>query len=197
VFSVASARPAAAGCDSEARSLRLHLQDADERASLWNNAWRITFAAAAAGQFVIGATRDSEDRDMRDFFYVGGVKASLATLSRLLMPVTVEIPPAAADACGDVRALRLEVENTGRSERQIFWVSHASAILFNTVGAIWLGEKHSWSLGLRSVAVSYPVGLLSTYTMPRASWHLWRDHRATWTVTAGDDGFLIGFGGTL
>jgi len=182
-----------AGCEGEARALRQHLETAERNAWWWNNVWRVTFAAAAAGQFVLGATRD--DRDDREFFYVGATKASVATLSRLILPVSVTVPPVSADACADVLVLRHEVENTGRTERRIFWMSHISAIVSNTVGAIWLGERFSGSLALRSIAVSYPVGLLSIYTMPTASWHLWREQRARWALAPLDHGLWLGITG--
>ena len=36
--------------------------------------------------------------------------------------------------------------------------------------------------GAISFAMSFPVGLAGTYSMPRKSWHLWRAERSSWSV---------------
>ena len=70
-----------------------------------------------------------------------------------------------------------------RSVRR-FWpvLNLFGGLALNVAGAAFLWSRRSLSVGAISFAMSYPVGLLSTYTMPRASWHLWRAEHATWTA---------------
>ena len=42
--------------------------------------------------------------------------------------------------------------------------------------------RHAFKTGAVSFLISYPVGITSAYTLPRKTWHLWREERATWSV---------------
>jgi hypothetical protein len=204
VLVLASSRAAAQPADScatESAQLREHLAIAARNAHRWNLAWQIGFGGAAAGQFGLALASKNPigtfDRDFEESLYVGGAKATLGFASRLVMPLRVRIPEPVADACTDRAALRAAVKDVARTQRKLFWMTHIGAFMVNLAGAIVLGERRSWSVGAVSFAVGYPVGLISIYTMPRASWHLVRD--AQWTITAvpRDDGVAIAVAGSF
>jgi len=104
------------------------------------------------------------------------------------------------DTCADVTALREELKRVGRKERSLFYMGHFGGILVNLGGAAYVWRYDTASKALLSVAVGYPVGLLSNYTMPRGAWHKWRE--ASWTtpvvtVMPRDDGWLLTAAGSF
>lgn len=142
---------------------RLALEHA--RAQKWRYGWAIGFGLAAIAQGV-GAPFVS-DRAQRDVLYTGAVKAGIGTLARLVLPVRV--PDATADEPCD-QVMR-DLAEGGRSERNGFWLNHVGGFLVNLGGAVALAHYTNWRTGLVSFAIGYPVGLASTYTMPRWAWH--------------------------
>ena len=176
---VVFARVAAAEPCGDATALRTDLEQESIRADRWNLAWRIIYTAGAVGQVAVAAS-GAADHDNTRALWVGGAKSSLAALGRWFSPLQIEVPPATGDACADRTALRAVAERAARDERQEFWVSHLGSLVLNIGGAVVLAELTSWKTGLLSFATGYPVGLLSTYTMPRASWG--RVREAAWTA---------------
>ena len=69
--------------------------------------------------------------------------------------------------------------------------------MLNGAGFLILWRLESLDRGLVSLATGVPVGLLATYTMPRASWHLWRDSSWTIAYVPRRDGWLVTLGGAL
>jgi hypothetical protein len=177
-------------CDpKEAEELRAHLEHEQHRASVWNWSWRIAFTASAVGSFAVGYANPFPS--LQDGLYVSAGKAGIAAAARWILPLRVDVPDANADTCADISALHKALERAAKRERSNFWLNHIGGILVNGAGAVIIAERGSLGQGLLSVAIGYPIGLLSNYTAPRDSWHRWRER--TWTVAAvpRDDGFMV------
>ena len=176
----------AADCAAEADRLRVHLEDADIGTSRWQLAWTITFGAAAVGQFALAMAEWNPfgefDTKYRDALYVGSSKAAIGFGARLVFPLRAHIPSANADRCVELAELRRSIAKLGKQERQSFWLTHLGGTALNLTGFAILWYRHSFSTGAISFAMSYPVGVISAYTLPRGSWHLWREEKAAWTV---------------
>jgi hypothetical protein len=184
------ARVAHADCDlNEAALLRAHLADEAHRAAVWNWSWRIAFSTAALS--TLGVALANPLPDYRDGLYVSAGKAGLAAAARWILPLRIDEPPPNADPCADLAALRDAVRRAAKHERREFWLNHIGGILVNGAGAVILTERRSLGQGLLSVAIGYPIGLLSNYTMPRNSWHVWRDSAWTVAVVPHGDGMVV------
>lgn len=186
VLATAAPREASADCVADADRLRAHLEQAETSTSRWQWGWTIAFTAAAAGQFALVLAEwnpfgDYTDK-YRDTLIVGGTKATIGIGSRVLFPIRTHVPAPNADRCVELAELRKEVTRLGKKERQSFWLTHLGGTALNLTGLGILWYRHSFATGAVSFAMSYPVGLASAYTLPRKSWHLWRDEKATWSV---------------
>jgi len=183
------AAPALAGpdCASDADQLRAHLERADTNTFRWNFAWSVLFGAAAVGQVVLAVTETKPfgtfDEAYRDTMYVGAAKATIGLASRVITPLTFDVPARNEDRCAELVALRAALTKIAKKERQSFWLTHLGGTALNLAGGSLLWYLHSFKTGAISFAMSFPVGPISAYTMPRKSWHLWREQRASWAVT--------------
>lgn len=191
---VARAQPA---CDArEAEELRAHLAHEARRAAQWNLVWRVGFTAAAAGSFAVAIVDPVPE--YRDSTYVSGGKAAIGALARWVMPLRVEVPEPGLDTCADLVALRKAVAQAAKRERDLFYMGHVGGLLVNLGGAAIIWQRAGFGQAALSVAIGYPIGLLSNYTMPRRSWQLVRDR--SWTagvVPAPGGGWLVTVGGAL
>ncbi|MDB4961094.1 MAG: hypothetical protein JWP01_1093 [Myxococcales bacterium] len=186
VAALAAPVDAAPDCAREADRLRAHLEQASRNASRWTYGWAIAFGAAAAGQLTLALTEikpfGTFDADYEETLYVGAAKASIGLLSRVVLPLRVHVPAPDADRCAELTALRAAVTTTAHAERRSFWLNHVGGFALNLAGAGLLWHRRSFSVGAISFAMSYPIGLLSAYTQPRKTWHLWRDEHVTWST---------------
>ena len=170
---------------SDAAALRADLEKESARARHWVLAWRIVYTASAAGELGIAASGVASHDDTLSA-WVGGGKSTLAALGFWLSPLRITVPPATGDACYDRAALREAAARAADDERDAFWTAHIGGLIVNAGAAILLAETASWRTALLSFATGYPVGLLSTYTMPRASWA--RVREPAWTASVVADG---------
>ncbi len=177
-------RAAGAPCN-DSSALRADLEREATRADRWVLAWRIVYTALAAGELGVAASGVA-DRDTTRSAWVGGAKSTLGALGFWLSPLRIRVPPATGDACFDRAALREAAARAADDERDAFWTAHIGGLIVNAAGAIIVGETTSWRAGLLSFATGYPVGLLSAYTMPRASWG--RVREPAWTASVMADG---------
>ena len=193
---VGLSRTAVAESCEAASALRADLERESTRADRWNLAWRIVYTAGAAGQFAIAAS-GAADHDNTRSLYVGGAKSTLAALGHWFAPLKVHVPLTSGDACADRAALRAAAERAADDERDAFWSAHLVGLVVNLGGTLVLAEMTSWKVGLTSFALGYPVGLLTTYTMPRASWH--RIGETTWAANAlvGEGRYALVVSGTF
>lgn len=186
-------------CATEtANELRAHLQAQQRKADNWNLAWRITFTGAAAATFAVGAANPFPS--LQTGLYASGGKATIGALARWILPLRVHVPEPSGDACADLAALRAELRRVARKERSLFWMGHIGGALVNLGGAAYVWYYDSTGKALLSIAIGYPVGLLSNYTMPRGAWHKYRD--STFTVTTATamphgDGWVVTLGGSF
>lgn len=176
----------AADCAADADRLRAHMEQADVSTSRWQVAWTIVFTTAAVGQFALALAEwkpfGEFDDQYRDTLLVGGSKATIGIGSRVLFPLRARVPAPNADRCVELAELRRSIAALGKQERQSFWLTHLGGTALNLAGFGVLWYLHSFKTGAVSFAMSYPVGITSAYTLPRKSWHLWREEKATWTV---------------
>jgi hypothetical protein len=186
-------------CDpAEAAELRAHLEQQASHARKWNIAWAITFGGAAVGSAAVALANPFPE--LQTGLYVSAGKATIGALGRVILPLRIPLPPPNADACADVAALRKAVAVAAKRERGNFYLNHVGGILVNGGGAaIIYWKTDSIGQALLSVAIGYPVGLLSNYTAPRGSWHLHRERAPTWTATVipHQHGWTAGVAGTF
>ena len=200
IFAPGAAR---ADCAQDADALRAHLTSQAHSVRIWNTLWAIGFGAAAAGQFALAAAEENPlgtfDRDFEETLYVGGAKATIGFAARVVMPLRVDVPAPDADRCRELATLRASLTAIAKKERQTFWLTHLGGLAINLAGAAILWERRSFSVGALSFAMSFPIGPISAYTMPRGSWHRWRSERAAWSVAVGPraDGWTLGVAGSF
>jgi hypothetical protein len=190
--------PPPAGCDPhEAAKLRALLERDASHARKWNLAWTGIFGSAAIGTFAVGLANPFPE--LQTGLYVSSGKATIGALARLILPLRVPVPEPNSDPCADVEALRTAVALVAKRERRNFWINHVGGILVNGGGALIVWKYESGAQALLSIAIGYPVGLLSNYTAPRRTWKYFREHN--WTVTVQPQqqlgAWMIGLGGEL
>ena len=178
----------AAPC-SEPAGLRASLQRESRHARRWNLAWRITYTTLAVGHLAIAPSGTAE-RDQTRAHWVGGVKSALGALPQWTMPLRIRVPPPSGDVCDDRASLRNAAERAGYDEAATFWTSHVGGLVINITGAAILAHLTDWRTGALSFATGYAVGLIATYTMPRASWG--RIREPAWTAAVLADGERYG-----
>ncbi len=179
----ALSRTAAAECGPDAAlrdsRLRAHLGREARRARRWNIGWGVFFgvvAVAQIGSAMADYTPVGSGEAAHVALYVNGGKAAMGALARVVLPLSIAPAPApTGDPCLDLAASERALAAAARREKRSFWMLHAGSILVTTGGLLYLGMvEDSWKQGALSVAVGYPVSLLSIYTHPRASWALAR-----------------------
>lgn len=139
------------------------LPDEVPRFERWRLGWTITYGALTVGQTSLALARwnplGTYDIKFRDTLVVGAVESGIGTVAMLLAP-----RPADEMTC----------EKAGELERALFWGGHAGNLAVNIAGSLILAHETTWSAGLVSFVLGYPIGLLNTYTMPRGAWHAMR-----------------------
>jgi hypothetical protein len=183
-------------CDPrEAEELRTHLAQEARRASRWNSAWKWTFTAAAVGSTAVALVDPFPE--LRDGLFVSGGKAAIGALGRWILPLKVDVPEADPDACMDIARLRKALAKAAKQERALFITNHVGGLAVNLAGAGIIWYRGSLGQALLSVATGYPVGLLSTYTMPRGSWKRYRERMWTAAVVPHEHGWTVTIGGAF
>lgn len=193
-------------CDpAEVTELHDHLASQSAKANTWNTAWRWIFTGAAVGTAVTGAIDPFPSWEIKYGLYGSAGKATIGALARWFMPLRIRPPAITGDACTDLAAMRKEVTRVARKQRSLFWMGHIGGILVNLGGALYVYYYDGTGKALLSIAIGYPVGVTSNYTMPRGTLKLYRSREAAWTVTnvgamplrdaRGGSGWMLGIGG--
>ena len=78
-------------------------------------------------------------------------------------------------SCADLALLHRELARIGKKERGAFWTNHLGGIVLNVAGGFIVYHYAGGGQAALSVSGGMAVGLVSTYTMPRNAWHMWRD----------------------
>ena len=140
----------------------------------WRYAWTAVYGAIAVGQLGLIVTKTNVfgayDREYRDKDILGVTQSGLGAIAMVLSP-SIEVPAAVTDSCTDATALRAARVKAGDTERTLFYAGHLGNFVVNLGGSLLLARATNWQAGALAFAIGYPVGLLNTYTMPRASWH--------------------------
>lgn len=205
VVVIALARPAIAQpCDAaEVTELREHLTVQQDKANTWNWAWRITFTGAAVATAVVGAWDPIPSLELKQGLYASSGKATIGAAARWILPLRIHVPDATGDACADLALLRREIRRVAHKERGLFWMGHIGGIAVNLAGAAYVWYQDDLNKALLSIAIGYPVGVLSNYTMPRGTWKLHREREASWNVGSvsvmprDEGGWTLSLGGTF
>jgi hypothetical protein len=201
LLAVLAAVVLALACDpaqaaAEAVPLRLELTRQAIHARQWNVGWGVGFAVASVGQFAIAATNwdpiGTLHRTDRVTLYAGAAKAGIGSLGRLITPLFIDVPPVVADPCADLDALHAALADAARLERRLFWTSQIGGLVVTVGAAAIVAHETNWTTGLVSFAISYPVGLLSIYTMPRGAWHMVRATVTPMPIAGGGMGVSVG-----
>jgi hypothetical protein len=189
-------KTAPSSCDlAEAADLYAHLDRESTRARNWNITWGVIFGGASLGS--LGAAVSGKLPNLETGLYVSAGKAGIGALARLILPLRIPVPALTGDACTDVAALRKALEHAARRERGNFFLNHAGGIAVNTAGALIIWKYEGWGQALLSVALGYPIGLISNYTAPRASWHRYRERTWGAGVVPQQTGWLVVAGGSF
>jgi hypothetical protein len=171
---VLAARSAHADCAVEAASLRTQLHDESVRMDRWRYAWTAAYGAIAVGQLGLVVTKTNifgaYDREYRDKDLLGVTQSGLGAIAMVLSP-SIDVPSPVADSCADATALRAARVKAGTTERRLFYAGHLGNFVVNLGGSLLLARATNWQAGALAFVIGYPIGLLNTYTMPRASWH--------------------------
>ncbi|HSD87008.1 MAG TPA: hypothetical protein VLB44_05815 [Kofleriaceae bacterium] len=165
-------------CDAEVAELREALGKEAHWADTWNTVWRLTFTTTAVGTAAVGFW--DPIHSWQAGLYVSAGKSTVGALARWIMPLRIHVPPPTNDACADLQALHDEIKRIAKKEKSLFIMGHIGGIVLNGLGGYIVYKYSSAGQAALSVGVGYPIGLISNYTMPRRSWHRWRDH--TWDV---------------
>jgi len=200
---VVAPRIASADCAADADRLRAHLVAVEPAVLRWNNTWTLALGAASIAQFSLVANKSNPfgeyNDDFQEAMIVGGSKAAIGMLSRIVTPLGVDLPAANANRCIELTALRASVKKLARAERQNFWLTHTGGLALNLAGGLLLWQRRSFKVGAASFLTSLPVGWMIAYTLPRKTWHLYRAESSSWTVTAsaGPDHGTLGIAGSF
>lgn len=167
-------------CEDEAAELRDALGRESHRAETWNTVWRWTFTGAAVASAGLAAADLDLLADSQAGLWVSAGKASIGALARWILPLHIHVPSPTSDACADVEAMHAEIKRVAKKEKGLFITGHIGGLILNGVGGYIVYHYAGLGQAALSVGVGYPVGLLSNYTMPRRSWHRYRDR--TWDL---------------
>lgn len=186
---LACTTPAHADCTRDAGELRSHLRSESNRAEIWNASWAILFTAAAAGQLGAAGARYNPlsdfDKAFEEQLYVGTIKATLGTLSKIVLPLKIPVPTAEADACVDLAQLRRALRTAAKKERRSIYLTLIGGTAVNLAGTIWLWARHDFKTGATSFLTGAAVGPISALTQPRASSKLYGRRSVEWTAGLG------------
>lgn len=169
----ALARGAQADCTKDADELRAALTDEAHKAGRWNSVWGWIYTGTAVATATVAVI--DPVHDLQVGLYVSAGKAAIAGAGRWVIPLSVHVPDPTGDACADLALLHRELARVGKKERGAFFTNHLGGIVLNVVGGYIVYHYSGTSEAALSVGGGMAVGLVSTYTMPRNGWHMWRD----------------------
>lgn len=189
VLLFALARTAHADCTKDADDLRAALTTEAHNTHRWNAIWGWLYTGTAVGAATLGVI--DPVHELQAGFYVSAGKAGIAGLSRWIMPLYVRVPDPTGDACADLALMHRELARIGKAERTTFFTNHLGGLALNIAGGYIVYHYAGGGQAALSVGGGMAVGLISTYTMPRRGWHMWRD--ATVIVTPNTVGLAGSF----
>lgn len=188
-------------CALEDASLRGYLGDQAARIRRWKIAWGVAFAAGATFEYSLVAAQWNPfgewDDDARAGALAGAIKASVGVVSKLVLPLKTERAAApTGDPCVDLANAETALRRMAKRQRRSFYLNHLGGLAVNLTGVLVLGlVADTWKQALMSFVIGAPIGLVSTYTMPRGAWKTVRTPRFTMAaapmVVPGGGGGLV------
>jgi hypothetical protein len=153
-------------------TIRAKLAREAVRAHRWDLGWGLTFGVAAAGYTAMAASDwefgASLNQAQRDDLWLGAIKAGIASLSHVVLPLRIEEP--GGDTCADDAAAIHALEVSARHEAMTFWLSIAGGIALNGGSLLYLGvHDHDWKQGAISAGVGTVPAIFHTWTAPRGA----------------------------
>lgn len=163
-------------CALDNTQLRRFLDDQASRTRTWNLAWGTVFTVAAVGEYSMLAAGWSPlgewNDDVRAGTLAGGIKASVGVVSKVFLPLRAVRPAAeTGDPCVDLAVAETALALAAKRQKRAFYMNHFGGLAVNLAGVLALGLwADSWKQGAISFAIGAPIGIFSTYTMPRGAW---------------------------
>ena len=166
----------ARACEERAAEIDRTLASQRRKSRRWDLTWSATFgtlALAQAGLALAEWTPFGEfDEAAEASLWVGASKAAIGSLSHLILRVKIPRGGSEADPCEHLASSERALREARKAERTTFFLNHAGSLGLNVAGMLVLGLRYdSWTDGMMSFALGWPVGLLSIYTQPRGAWH--------------------------
>lgn len=177
-------------CDEAAAEARVGeidrlLDDQRRKARLWGTSWAIGYGVATVGQGVFAWKPDWSpvdiDADFRESLTVSTVKAGIAGLARVVLPLkTGEFERADGEsACAALPRAEKALRFTASKQKKAFMLGHIGGLVLNTGGsAVLLFAYDNRSAALLSFLLGTAVGAAQAYTQPRGAWKAERRWRA-------------------
>jgi hypothetical protein len=150
-----------------------------ERAHAWNEAWAVTFGAAALASAGLATFAPSSwlTDNTRAGLYVTAAKATIGVASKLVEPLDVDD---VKGICGDRRpqsrrARHVRLNEIARREKHAIIPSIVGGLVLNSFGLLYMGYvRHAWESGWISFGIGSGVAVASVLTAPTQSWLLRR-----------------------
>jgi len=149
-----------------------------EHAHAWNEAWAVTFGAAAlasAGLATFAPSKWLTD-NTRAGLYVTAAKATIGVASKLVEPLEVDVKGLCGDRRPQSRRTRHVLLNEiARREKRAIVPSIVGGLVLNSFGLLYMGYvRHAWESGWISFGIGSGVAVASVLTAPTQSWLLRR-----------------------
>ena len=148
------------------------------RAGRWNEAWAVTFGAAALGSAGVATFAPSTwlTNDTRAGLYVTALKASIGVAAKLIQPLDIDVGGLCDDRRPESRRTRHALLNdVALREQRAIIPSLVGGLLLNSFGLLYMGYgRHAWEDAWISFAIGSAVAVASVLTAPTHSWLLKR-----------------------
>lgn len=149
-----------------------------QRAHAWNEAWAVTFGAAALASAGLATFAPSSwfTDNTRAGLYVTAVKATIGVASKLAQPLEIDVKGVCADRRPQSRKTRHVLLNeVARREKRAIAPNVVGGLLLNAFGLFYMGYvRHAWESGWISFGIGSGVAVASVLTAPTQSWLLKR-----------------------
>jgi hypothetical protein len=149
-----------------------------EHAHAWNEAWAVTFGAAALASAGLATFAPSSwfTDNTRAGLYVTAAKATIGVASKLVEPLEVDVKGLCGDRRPQSRRRRHVLLNEiARREKRAIVPSIIGGLVLNSFGLFYMGYvRHAWESGWISFGIGSGVAVASVLTAPTQSWLLRR-----------------------
>jgi hypothetical protein len=149
-----------------------------ERARAWNEAWAVTFGAAALASAGLATFAPSSwlTDNARAGLYVTAAKATLGVAAKLVEPLEIDVKGICGDRRPQSRRTRHALLNEiARREQRAIVPNVIGGLVLNSFGLLYMGyARHAWEAGWISFGIGSGVAVASVLTAPTHSWLLRR-----------------------